>query len=167
MVAAGKPLKRVKRIKTPVVGRWRGYTKGDVVILTTTGQLWQREGTLWRLRQGMWTTKKVESWAASAGFLRVGEPGTTPFGKPIDRAHTLWLTKGRAMPDITTSASLTRRCKSVAKYGTSSRCAGPVLEDATDVPGAYARDVFPPDQLAARLDAFAERAAKRLPLFEG
>jgi len=86
MPPGSKPRRRVKAIKVKTVGRWRGYTAGQVVVLTTTGGLWQREGDGWRLRQGAWTLAKVEAWAATAGYCRVstGVAGEESWGRPVN-----------------------------------------------------------------------------------
>lgn len=86
MPPGSKPKKRLKCLRARLVGRWRGYTAGQAVVLTVAGELWQREGDHWRLRQGTWTLDRVEAWAATAGYCRVstGAAGEESWGRSIN-----------------------------------------------------------------------------------
>lgn len=167
---------RQKCCPSNTVARWRGPS-GEAVVLTASGHLWQRERRNWRLRVGAWTAKKVADWAAAAGYVRVGEPGLPPVARPVSRRGLDWLAAGRGIPDVITSARVTRRSK--GSRTEVSRAAGPVLA-AGEWPGCpttlSARQAeelgvsssrLTAAELAARIERYAERAAAGLPLFGG
>jgi hypothetical protein len=137
-VEARNPNMRRKRRKgcpSNAVARWRSQQTGAVVVMTATGQLWQREKTgNWRLRAGAWTAKRAEDWAAATGFVRTGVIG-----------GVMHVEETRATP-------IKRLGLSEPPAPRAERCAVPV-------PPAYR------DEVAARIERYAARAAAGLPLF--